>query len=75
MKSPVYMMGGFCNVSAVFDAEPKITKAFESGQGVGWGEHHENVFCGTAKFFRTTGAGFPELAVLRFRHSRRTHPG
>lgn len=52
--SPVYMMGGFYNVSAMFNAEPKLTRAFQSGDGVGWGEHHENLFCGTAKFFRTT---------------------
>lgn len=53
-ESPVYLMGGFYTVSSMFHTEPKLVDAFRSGEGVGWGEHHHNLFCGTAKFFRTT---------------------
>jgi ubiquinone/menaquinone biosynthesis C-methylase UbiE len=33
-------------------AEPKITEAFRTGAGVGWHEHHEDVFVGVDGFFR-----------------------
>ena len=32
--------------------EPKIEKAFRSGEGVDWGEHHQCLFEGTERFFR-----------------------
>jgi 2-polyprenyl-3-methyl-5-hydroxy-6-metoxy-1,4-benzoquinol methylase len=47
------------NVSAVFliglgylRAEPRITEAFRTGEGVGWHEHHEDVFVGCDAFYR-----------------------
>jgi len=33
-------------------AEPRITEAFRTGGGVGWHEHHPDVFTGTEAFFR-----------------------
>ncbi|GGO63379.1 class I SAM-dependent methyltransferase [Nonomuraea cavernae] len=33
-------------------AEPRITEAFRTGAGVGWHEHHEDVFIGCDAFFR-----------------------
>jgi 2-polyprenyl-3-methyl-5-hydroxy-6-metoxy-1,4-benzoquinol methylase len=33
-------------------AEPRITEAFRTGAGVGWHEHHEDVFVGCDAFFR-----------------------
>ena len=33
-------------------AEPRITEAFRTGAGVGWHEHHPDVFTGTEAFFR-----------------------
>jgi hypothetical protein len=33
-------------------AEPQITKAFRTGAGVGWHEHHQDVFVGVDAFFR-----------------------
>ena len=52
--SPTYMMGGFYSLSSVFSSEPKLVEAFRSGEGIGWGDHSECLFCGTAKFFRPT---------------------
>ena len=47
------------NVSAAFllalgylRAEPQITEAFRTGSGVGWHEHHEDVFVGCDAFYR-----------------------
>lgn len=33
-------------------SEPKITEAFRTGEGVGWHEHHEDVFVGCDAFYR-----------------------
>jgi ubiquinone/menaquinone biosynthesis C-methylase UbiE len=47
------------NVAAAFQislgmlrAEPRITEAFRTGAGVGWHEHHEDVFVGCDAFYR-----------------------
>jgi ubiquinone/menaquinone biosynthesis C-methylase UbiE len=50
--SPVNMTGGFYSLAAVFAAEPKLTEAFRTGAGVGWGEHCNCLFCGVERFFR-----------------------
>ena len=50
--SPVNMTGGFYSVAAVLKDEPKVTDAFRTGEGIGWGEHDGCLFCGTEKFFR-----------------------
>jgi 2-polyprenyl-3-methyl-5-hydroxy-6-metoxy-1,4-benzoquinol methylase len=50
--SPVYLPGFFlAAVSAARDVD-KIMRAFTTGEGVGWHEHHEWLFEGTEKFFR-----------------------
>ena len=51
-ESPVFMAGGFSCLASLFIDEPKITKAFKTGEGVGWGEHSECLFCGSEEFFR-----------------------
>jgi SAM-dependent methyltransferase len=50
--SPAYLAGGFYGMSAMYAAVPKLIQAFRTGKGVDWGEHHEHLFCGTAKFYR-----------------------
>jgi len=50
--SPVNMTGGFYPLSAVYADEPKLTEAFKSGKGLGWGEHCNCLFCGVERFFR-----------------------
>ncbi len=50
--SPTCMIGGFYAISSMCIDEPKVTHAFQSGEGLPWGEHHECLFCGTEKFFR-----------------------
>jgi 2-polyprenyl-3-methyl-5-hydroxy-6-metoxy-1,4-benzoquinol methylase len=52
-QSPVFMMGGFQSLAAVYHSEPKLTEAFRSGAGIPWGAHCSCLFCGTERFFRT----------------------
>jgi SAM-dependent methyltransferase len=51
-ESPVLMTGGFYSLSAVFADEPKLTEAFRTGKGLGWGERCNCLFCGVERFFR-----------------------
>jgi 2-polyprenyl-3-methyl-5-hydroxy-6-metoxy-1,4-benzoquinol methylase len=50
-KSPVFMTGAFYAITSVYLDEPKIEKAFRTGEGVSWGDHNKCLFCGTEKFF------------------------
>src|SRR5262249_31592409 len=50
--SPVYLPGAFQILSSCFQDAPKIENAFRTGQGVGWHEHHPDLFKGTERFFR-----------------------
>jgi hypothetical protein len=50
--SPVYLPGVFQILSACYHDAPKIEAAFRTGQGVGWHEHHHDLFRGTERFFR-----------------------
>lgn len=51
-NSPLFVPGAFEIVAAIMRDEPKITEAFRSGAGVGWGEHDACLFRGTERFFR-----------------------
>jgi SAM-dependent methyltransferase len=51
--SPAFVPGAFQLATALIKDEPKITEAFRSGAGVGWHEHHHDLFAGTERFFRS----------------------
>ena len=51
-NSPFYVGGGFYVVKAMMNAQPRISEAFKSGEGMLWGEHDPDLFIGTEKFFR-----------------------
>jgi 2-polyprenyl-3-methyl-5-hydroxy-6-metoxy-1,4-benzoquinol methylase len=51
--SPVYMAPAFEVAAAFWLDEEKILATFRSGEGLGWHEHNERLFCGTEMFFRT----------------------
>jgi len=38
-ESPVFMGGGFQSLAAVFAGEERLTRAFQTGEGIGWGQH------------------------------------
>ena len=50
--SPAFVCGGFQVVTAAVKSDEKVTEAFRSGQGLGWHEHHHDLFAGTERFFR-----------------------
>ena len=50
--SPVFLPGAYQLVSAMIHDEPAISAAFRTGEGVGWHEHHEELYPGTERFFR-----------------------
>jgi len=51
-ESPVLMTGAYYGIASMYIDEPKIEKAFRTGEGVAWGDHDGCLFCGTEKFFR-----------------------
>src|SRR4029077_7191969 len=48
----LYLPGAFLLALGALRAESQVTDAFRSGAGMGWHEHHEDVFAGTEMFFR-----------------------
>ena len=48
----VYAPGAFVLALGTLRAVPRITEAFRTGAGMGWHEHHEDVFLGCEQFFR-----------------------
>jgi 2-polyprenyl-3-methyl-5-hydroxy-6-metoxy-1,4-benzoquinol methylase len=57
-KSPVYVAGAFEVIASAYLDEPKVSQAFRSGLGVGWHEHHECLFRGVERFFRSGYSAF-----------------
>jgi SAM-dependent methyltransferase len=51
-ESPAYLPGAFELALGSLAAVPRITEAFRSGAGMGWGEHDDAVFHGCEKFFK-----------------------
>jgi ubiquinone/menaquinone biosynthesis C-methylase UbiE len=49
---PVFVPGAFQLALGALKAEGEITKAFRTGDGVGWHEHDTDVFTGCERFFR-----------------------
>jgi SAM-dependent methyltransferase len=50
--SPAFVPGAFQLATALIKDEEKISRAFVDGHGVGWHEHHHDLFAGTERFFR-----------------------
>ncbi len=50
--SPAFVPGAFQLATSLIKDEEKIGRAFLSGAGVGWHEHHHDLFTGTERFFR-----------------------
>ncbi len=51
-NSGAYLPGAFMLATAALTAVPKITERFKTGEGLGWHEHDQKLFCGTELFFR-----------------------
>lgn len=50
--SPAFIPGAFQIISACFHDSERIEHAFRTGAGMGWHEHHHDLFHGTERFFR-----------------------
>ena len=50
--SPIYIPGAFYLVSSIYKDRGKLADVFRTGKGMGWHEHHNDLFIGTHKFFR-----------------------
>jgi SAM-dependent methyltransferase len=50
--SPAFIVGGFQTALAAGRIVDRLTEAFRSGAGIGWHEHHPDMFPGCARFFR-----------------------
>jgi 2-polyprenyl-3-methyl-5-hydroxy-6-metoxy-1,4-benzoquinol methylase len=50
--SPVFLPGAFQVALAATKAEEQLTERFKTGAGLGWHEHHHELFVGTERFFR-----------------------
>jgi 2-polyprenyl-3-methyl-5-hydroxy-6-metoxy-1,4-benzoquinol methylase len=50
--SPVFLPGAFQVALAATRAEEQLTERFKTGKGLGWHEHHPELFVGTERFFR-----------------------
>jgi 2-polyprenyl-3-methyl-5-hydroxy-6-metoxy-1,4-benzoquinol methylase len=51
-NSPVFIMGAFQLIAAMFKAESKIAENFKTGKGLDWCDHDKQLFEGTERFFR-----------------------
>jgi 2-polyprenyl-3-methyl-5-hydroxy-6-metoxy-1,4-benzoquinol methylase len=51
-SSPVFLPGAFQLALAATKAEEQLTDKFQNGEGMGWHEHHHELFVGTERFFR-----------------------
>lgn len=51
-RHPAFLAGGMAVVSSIHKDEHKVTERFRTGGGLGWHEHHDDLFTGTERFFR-----------------------
>jgi SAM-dependent methyltransferase len=49
---PTFLAGGMAVASSMHKDEERLTSAYRGGGGVGWHEHHHDLFDGTERFFR-----------------------
>src|SRR5262245_25910702 len=49
--SPVIMTGGYYVLQSVYNDVARLVTAFRTGNGLGWGDHCNCLFCGVEKFF------------------------
>ena len=51
-NGPLFFPGAFQLALSAVRAEPRISDAFKTGEGIGWHEHDSGLFAGTERFFR-----------------------
>lgn len=56
--SPACVVGGFELMLAAVHSTDRLVTAFQTGEGVGWHEHHPDLFEGCERFFRPGYAAY-----------------
>jgi SAM-dependent methyltransferase len=56
-NSRIYLHGAYQVIRSLFKDEDKFVKMFQSENGLRWGEHHHDLFEGTARFFKPNYIG------------------
>ncbi len=51
-RAPTFLAGGMAVVSSMHRDSDVVGDAFRTGEGVGWHQHHHDLFTGTERFFR-----------------------
>lgn len=51
-ESPVFLVPALEVAASLWQDEDKIIDVFRTGKGIGWGEHHHRLFCGSEALFR-----------------------
>lgn len=51
-SGPTNLAGGFKMLQALYKTEDALVEAFRTGDGHGWEQHSDELFSGTAEFFR-----------------------
>lgn len=51
-ESTIFMATGYFIVSSLWHDKDKVVNAFKSGEGIGWHEHHQNLFVGVEDIYR-----------------------
>jgi hypothetical protein len=57
--SPAFVPGAFQVATSTIKDEPRITEAIRTGDGLGWHQHHADLWQGTERFFRPGVRGQP----------------
>ena len=55
--SPVYILGAYQAIRSYFKDEDKFVEMFKTGKGLRWGEHHHDLFEGSALFYKPNYVG------------------
>ena len=56
-ESPTLLTPAFNVPASMWHGEERAIRAFQTGEGVPWGAHHERLFCGVGAFYRNAYAG------------------
>lgn len=51
-SSPVFLVGSMTIAASTAKDEDKVREAFRAGKGLGWHEHHHDLFHGTERLFK-----------------------
>lgn len=62
--SPACVIGGYQLALASVHATDRLTEAYRTGAGIGWGEHHADVYPGCERFFGPSYRTFIATAWL-----------